>query len=97
MSIVDNLTVIQSLIDTTNIEVNNLQNKQIKTSAARASANLLSIKKLCDMIRKDILTEVKAIPTKTRTKTPPNTPESVDEKEEEIHKPKAKAKGKGKK
>ena len=97
MSIVDNLTVIQSLIDTTNIEVNNLQNKQIKTSAARARANLLSIKKLCDMIRKDILTEVKAIPTKTRTKTPPNTPEPVEEKEEEIHKPKAKAKGKGKK
>ena len=92
MSIVDNLTVIQSLLDTTNIEVNNLQNKQIKTSAARARANLLSIKKLCDMIRKDILTEVKAIPTKTRTKTP----ESVEGKEDETHKPKPKPKAKGK-
>ena len=71
MSIIDNLHVIQSLIDTTNIEINNLQNKKIKTSASKARANLLSIKKLCDTSRKQILEEVKKIPVKSRKTTKP--------------------------
>ena len=71
MSITDNLTVIQSLLNIANIEINNLQTKKIKTSASKARANLLSIKKLCDTSRKQILENVKAIPTKSRKTTKP--------------------------
>lgn len=81
-NIAEQFQVMHSLIETSNIELHKLQNKKIKTSAGKIRANLLTIKKLCDTTRKQVLEEMKAIPTKTRTKTPPNTPEPVEEKTE---------------
>tara|TARA_R110000868_G_scaffold65714_4_gene196224 strand:+ start:504 stop:740 length:237 start_codon:yes stop_codon:yes gene_type:complete len=40
------------------------EEKPSKTSGARLRASLLTTKKLCDVLRKEVLTVVKAIPSK---------------------------------
>ena len=97
----EHMTTINALLETSSIELKKLEEKQIKTSGAKIRANLLTIKKLCDTMRKEVLEKVKAIPTKNRrTTTPPNTPEQVEEKKEEnkqeeteVEKPKPKKRG----
>ena len=81
MSISENMATINAIIETSAIDLGKLQNKKIKTSGQKLRANLLSIKKLCDTTRKQVLEKMKAIPTKSRNnKTPPNTPEPVEQK-----------------
>ncbi len=40
----------------------------VKTSGQKVRASLLQLKKLCDLERKDIMTKIKDMPIRTRTK-----------------------------
>ena len=92
----EHMTTINALLETSSIELKKLEEKQIKTSGAKIRANLLTIKKLCDTMRKEVLEKVKSIPTKNRSKKveePVEEPEEEPVEEPEVEKPKPKKRG----
>jgi len=73
----ENYKDLQALIECLNIDVDKFQEKKIKAAGQRARSNLLNTKKLCDTLRKQILTEIKAIPVKHRFPAPPKLERQV--------------------
>ena len=66
MTIDENIQNMGTLIASVGLELQRFESKPSKTSATRIRASLLQIKKLADVMRKDILAESKEIPTKSR-------------------------------
>ena len=79
MSLSENITSLRTMLDSAENEIKSLEGGR-KASAARARLSLQKIKKNCHMLRKDITTHTKAIPTKTRVKkvVEPVEPEPVE-------------------
>ena len=65
----DNYKALKSIIETLDIDFSKFQHKKVKACGARVRNNLLNVKKLCDMLRKQILFDIKEIPTKHRKTT----------------------------
>jgi hypothetical protein len=67
----ENFTNLNTLVGSVGLELTRFQTKPTKTGATRVRASLLSIKKLCDLMRKQILAESKQIGTTARVKVEP--------------------------
>lgn len=65
-SMEENYKDLQALIECLNIDFDKFQKKKVKAAGQRARNNLLNTKKLCDTLRKQIITEIKEIPVKHR-------------------------------
>jgi hypothetical protein len=63
----DNFERIKGLTNTLSIDFIKLD-KKVKCSGARVRQTLLDIKKLCDLMRRQVLSQVKEIPIKHRVK-----------------------------
>jgi len=61
-----NYEKIKSTINAMDTDYTKFTEKKIKASGNRLRNNLLNIKKLCDELRKQVLTEMEQIPTKPR-------------------------------
>ena len=61
-----NYDKLKSCIDALSQDFDKFQSKNVKASGQRVRANLLDCKKLCDILRKQILVEIKSIPVKHR-------------------------------
>lgn len=75
-SLSDNYEQLKSLIESIKSDFEKFQNRKVKAAGHRVRCNLLNSKKLCDILRKQIMLEIKAIPTKHRIK------DSVEPEEE---------------
>jgi hypothetical protein len=84
-SIDENYKDLQALIECLNIDMDKFQKKNVKAAGQRARNNLLNTKKLCDILRKQIITEIKEIPVKHRI----TDDEGSDTKEEAEETPEA--------
>ena len=77
-SITENYKDLQALIECLNVDMDKFQNKKVKVAGQRARNNLLNCKKLCDTLRKQIITEISEIPVKHRIKDVEVKEEKVD-------------------
>ena len=59
---------LKSLVLVLDIDYEKFKEQKIKVSGTRLRNSLLTIKKLCDSLRKDIMSEIKALPVKKRVK-----------------------------
>ena len=62
----ENYKDLQALIECLNIDFDKFREKNVKAAGQRARNNLLNTKKVCDKLRKQILTQIKTIPVKHR-------------------------------
>ena len=65
---------LKSSVIALNLDLERFKEKKVKISGARARSMLLDIKKLCDSLRKQLLTQIKELPVKYR-------PEELSERE----------------
>jgi hypothetical protein len=65
LSLSENITSLRTLLDTAETEIKSLEGGR-KASSSRARLSLQKIKQNCHMLRKDITTHTKALPTKSR-------------------------------
>lgn len=63
-----NYEMLQSMIASLAIDFKKFSEKKIKVAGCRVRGQLLDIKKLADVMRKEVLAEVKSMPVKTRKK-----------------------------
>ena len=63
-----NYEKLKSIVNTLDNDLKHYETKNVKASGQRSRAHLLSIKKLCDTMRKEIMVSIKATPVKSRTK-----------------------------
>jgi hypothetical protein len=74
----ENYKSLKAITEALDTDFTKFQGKKVKASGNRVRNNLLNIKKLCDVLRKQILVDIKEIPTKHRINTEdkkPKTPE----------------------
>lgn len=81
MTTQENYEQLKSTIDALQVDFEKFQNKKVKAAGQRARNHLLTAKKLCDTLRKQIMTEMKAIPTRHRI-SDTESEDKDDEKEE---------------
>jgi hypothetical protein len=67
----ESFTNMETLVGSVGLELTRFQTKPTKTGATRVRASLLSIKKLADLMRREILAESKQIGTTPRVKVEP--------------------------
>ena len=65
----ENYENLKALITSLNQDYEKFTQKKVKASGQRVRASLLNIKKLCDVLRKDVIKDIKEIPIKSRKKT----------------------------
>jgi hypothetical protein len=71
----DNYETLKATCDAMTSDFEKFNGKKIKACGQRVRSNLLTIKKLCDTLRKQIITDIKEIPIKHRIDTDEETPE----------------------
>ena len=64
----ENYESLKSIIEALKIDYDKFNNKKVKIAGSRVRNNLLNCKKLCDILRNQILTEIKDLPVKHRVK-----------------------------
>lgn len=64
----ENYENLKALITSLNQDYEKFTQKKVKASGQRVRASLLNIKKLCDVLRKDVIKDIKEIPIKSRKK-----------------------------
>ena len=65
-----------SVVTVLQMDVKKFDMKPSKTSGARLRASLLTLKKMCDTLRKEVLTTTKAVPTRrSKSVEIPTSPE----------------------
>ena len=80
----ENYENLKALITSLNQDYEKFREKKVKASGQRVRASLLNIKKLCDVLRKDVISDMKQIPIKSRKKKEDETKdETKEEKTEE--------------
>jgi hypothetical protein len=94
MSLSQTITSLRTLLDTAETEIKSLEGGR-KASSSRARLSLQKIKQNCHMLRKDITTHTKALPTKSRAakkvESEPVEAEPVEEPvAKKVRKPRAK-------
>ena len=72
-TIAENYKDLQALIECLNIDIDKFQTKRVKAAGQRARCQLLNCKKLCDILRKQIIADIKTIPIKQRGKVDGST------------------------
>lgn len=72
----ENYESLKSIIEALKIDYDKFNNKKVKIAGSRLRNNLLNCKKLCDILRNQILIEIKDLPVKHRVK------KSEEDKEE---------------
>lgn len=65
-TLVENYEALKATIEALKIDYEKFQDRKVKAAGGRVRNNLLNCKKLCDKIRKQVLVEIKEIPTKHR-------------------------------
>ena len=85
----DNYDELKCLIDALYLDFDKFRNKKVKASGQRARNILLNCKKLCDVMRKEILNDLKNMPIKQR-KAKEEAKEEEAKEEEVEEKPKKK-------
>ena len=71
----ENYETLKATADAMTSDFEKFNSKKIKAAGQRVRSNLLTIKKLCDTLRKQIITDIKDIPIKHRIDTDEETPE----------------------
>ena len=64
----ENYNNLKALVDAMNSDYDKYESKKVKAAGARVRNQLLNCKKLCGVLRKQIITEINKIPIKHRTK-----------------------------
>ena len=80
---VENYYLLKATVEAIDSDYTKFQNRRVKVCGNRVRNNLLNIKKLCDVLRKQILEDIKTIPTKHRVKKIEVNVEMVEEEEVE--------------
>jgi hypothetical protein len=70
----ENYKALKSTIIVCDTDYDRFTQDMIKVSAGRLRGNLLAVKKLCDVVRKQVLEDLKALPSKPRAKKPVTDP-----------------------
>ena len=84
-----NYELLQATVKMLNQDYEKFKEKKVKVAGSRFRNNLLNCKKLCDVIRKQVQTEIQKLPVKSRAKSaeaqPPQalTPETTPEADTE--------------
>ena len=88
-SIGENYENLKGTIGAINQDYEKFNNKKIRASGLRVRALLLNTKKLCDVLRKQINEDIKAIPIKHRNKSSDDENKEMDCEDEhmDIEKP----------
>ena len=68
MSFTDSVAVLKNYINDLEVELKKIEDRGIKSSGAKSRLLLQKVKLESNQLRKDVLTKVKSIPTKTRKK-----------------------------
>jgi hypothetical protein len=76
----ENYKSLKAITEALDTDFTKFQGKKVKASGNRVRNNLLNIKKLCDVLRKQILVDIKEIPTKHRINTEDKKPETPEPK-----------------
>ena len=79
----ENYETIKATCDAMTSDFERFNSKKIKACGQRVRSNLLTIKKLCDTLRKQIINDIKAIPIKHRIDTDDEIPEPLELKREQ--------------
>jgi len=66
MSTKENYEVLKSTIEALSVDFEKFDNKKVKVGGQRTRNHLLTAKKLCDKLRRDIMLEMRGLPTKLR-------------------------------
>lgn len=74
-----NYDTLKAVIESLSQDFDKFESKKVKIAGQRVRNNLLNAKKLCDKMRKQIITEMKELPTKHREDydVPPPSPEDT--------------------
>jgi hypothetical protein len=78
-TISENYINIKAVIVALEQDYEKFENKKVKVAGARVRNNLLNIKKLCDILRKQVLSQIKELPIKHRTKSSDDEDSKSDE------------------
>ena len=62
----ENYKALKATVEACDADYEKFTSKKVKVSANRVRANMLNCKKLCDVIRKQLLDELRECPTKPR-------------------------------
>ena len=81
----ENYENLKALITSLNQDYEKFTQKKVKASGQRVRASLLNIKKLCDVLRKDVIKDIKEIPIKSRKKRDDVVQEEDEETTEETN------------
>ena len=84
----ENYEALKATVDAMTSDFEKFNTKKIKAAGQRARSNLLTIKKLCDKLRKQIIVDIKDIPIKHRIDTDDEIPEPLELKRETTEAPK---------
>ena len=68
MSFTDSVAVLKNYINDLEVELKKIEDRGIKSSGAKSRLLLQKVKLESNQLRKDVLSKVKSIPTKTRNK-----------------------------
>ena len=68
MSFNSTIIILKNYLEDLESELKKIEEKNVKSSGAKARLLLQKIKLECNLLRKDVLTKVKSIPTKSRKK-----------------------------
>ncbi len=74
----ENYENLKALITSLNQDYEKFREKKVKASGQRVRASLLNIKKLCDVLRKDVIKDIKEIPIKSRKKKEEKKDDTVE-------------------
>ena len=66
MTTKENYETLKSTIDALSVDFDKFEDKHVKAAGQRARNHLLTAKKLCDTLRKQIIGEMRGLPTKHR-------------------------------
>lgn len=78
----DNYELLKSTVESMNNDFTKFNDKKVKVAGARFRNNLLNCKKLCDVLRKQVVEDIRKLPVKHRIETPePETKEPEPEPE----------------
>jgi hypothetical protein len=64
----ENYKALKATIIVCDTDYDRFTQDRVKVSAGRLRGNLLAVKKLCDVVRKQVLEDLKALPSKSRVK-----------------------------
>lgn len=84
MTTKENYETLKATIEALSVDFEKFDNKKVKAAGQRARNHLLTAKKLCDTLRKQIITEMKDFPTRHRISDTESKTESESEETEEL-------------